>query len=203
MSANNTEYNWIYEQLVQGENDLVGAIAYILYKQHKIEFIHEIKQATGSEPSNEQWIEFHRTTCLNSSITNYQNRAETLVQQFLTNALTKHAEELDRNAEALMEGRIKNITQTLKDDVQAISTKVDTKFSELKTDINPLISGGVGRFLIELGKGTLITVLSAIVIWLLLTLVPLGKQYQSDIENAGQERVKKVITNSSSPNSAN
>lgn len=30
-------YNFIYEQLVKSEDDLVGLVAYAIYKKHKIE----------------------------------------------------------------------------------------------------------------------------------------------------------------------
>ena len=36
-------YNFIYEQLVKSEDDLVGLVAYAIYKKHKIEFITRMK----------------------------------------------------------------------------------------------------------------------------------------------------------------
>ena len=32
-------YNFIYEKLVTAEDDVLGLIAYGIYKQHKIEFV--------------------------------------------------------------------------------------------------------------------------------------------------------------------
>ena len=36
------QYNWVYKELVQGPDDVVGALAYVLYKQQKIAFIEQI-----------------------------------------------------------------------------------------------------------------------------------------------------------------
>lgn len=38
------QYNYIYEKLVTSEDDVLGLIAYGMYKQHKIEFISKIKE---------------------------------------------------------------------------------------------------------------------------------------------------------------
>ena len=37
---NTKKYNFIYSKLVESEDDLVGLVAYGVYKQHKISFIY-------------------------------------------------------------------------------------------------------------------------------------------------------------------
>ncbi len=38
------QYNYIYKKLVNSEDDLIGLIAYGIYKKHKIEFIEQIQE---------------------------------------------------------------------------------------------------------------------------------------------------------------
>lgn len=39
----NGKYNFIYKELVSADDDLVGLIAYGIYKKHKIEFYNQDK----------------------------------------------------------------------------------------------------------------------------------------------------------------
>lgn len=132
----NPTYNWIYERLVTDENDLVGAIAYILYKQQKIEFISEIEEASGIDPTVEQWAEFHRLTCLDSSIINYQKRAEDLVNQFLRNVLSQHLEQLDDQAEQRMAAQVRLETSDLRDKIIELESIINTNHAIINTEIN-------------------------------------------------------------------
>ena len=40
---NEKQYNFIYSKLITGKDDVVGMLAYSIYKQHKIEFIEDFK----------------------------------------------------------------------------------------------------------------------------------------------------------------
>lgn len=131
----NPNYNWIYERLVQNENDLVGAIAYVLYKQQKIEFIEGIERASGTDPSPEQWAEFHRLTCLDSSILNYQKRAEDLVNQFLRNMLSSHVEQLDAQAAQHMAARVDLVTGGLREKIIELESSINTNHAVINTEI--------------------------------------------------------------------
>ncbi|EKU38130.1 MULTISPECIES: hypothetical protein [Acinetobacter] len=121
----NPEYNWIYERLVADENDLIGAIAYILYKQHKIEFIKKIEAEYSTSPTPDQWLEFHRTTCLESNIINYQKRAEDLVSQFLKNMLSEHVEHLEAQADQRMAARVELITGSLREKIAELENSIN------------------------------------------------------------------------------
>lgn len=131
----NPNYNWIYERLVQDENDLVGAIAYVLYKQQKIEFIEGIERASSNDPSAEQWAEFHRLTCLESSILNYQKRAEDLVNQFLRNMLSGHVEQLDAQAAQHMAARVDLVTGGLREKIIELENSINTNHAVINAEI--------------------------------------------------------------------
>lgn len=38
------DYNFIYTRLVENENDVIGVVAYSVYKRQKIEYIEAIRQ---------------------------------------------------------------------------------------------------------------------------------------------------------------
>ena len=52
------QYNYIYKKLVNSEDDLIGLIAYGIYKKHKIEFIEQIQEEYKREPTDEECSSF-------------------------------------------------------------------------------------------------------------------------------------------------
>ena len=77
-------YNNIYEKLTADSNDLVGALAYIIYKQQKVEFC---KATSGGNPSREEIERFHAIASLDASIAAYRSQAEAMAQAFLNAGL--------------------------------------------------------------------------------------------------------------------
>lgn len=49
------KYNFIYSKLVDDENDILGIIAYSLYKRQKIEYIRAIAEKFGREPTDSEF----------------------------------------------------------------------------------------------------------------------------------------------------
>lgn len=89
-------YNWIYRELVENEDDFVGAIAYSLYKRHKIEYIHQCESETGNPPTDEQMAEFYRVSSSPTSLENYRNKADMLLSNLLHFATENIASEMQR-----------------------------------------------------------------------------------------------------------
>lgn len=77
-------YNTIYAKLTADPNDLVGALAYIIYKQQKVEFC---KTTSGGNPSREEIERFHAIASLDASIAAYRSQAEAMAQAFLNEGL--------------------------------------------------------------------------------------------------------------------
>ncbi|MET0322815.1 MAG: hypothetical protein ABW069_19005, partial [Duganella sp.] len=73
-----------YEQLTADPNDLVGALAYIIYKQQKVEFF---KSTAGGNPSREEIERFHAIASLDASIAAYRSQGEAMAQAFLNAGL--------------------------------------------------------------------------------------------------------------------
>jgi len=108
-------YNFIYSKLVNEDSDLIGHIAYSLYKKSKVEYIKNHK-TDGNPLTDSELIPFNKFSSTDSSVDSYRIKAELLLQGFIDNVLD---EELDSYKE------------------QAINQQADI----LKNIINPLTSG--------------------------------------------------------------
>ena len=80
-------YNFIYKKLVTSPNDVVGAIAYSLYKSEKVQYIEEHTKAVGNPPDDNALEGFHRTSNLDIRLAAYRRSAEDLLNEFLDDVL--------------------------------------------------------------------------------------------------------------------
>jgi len=70
------QYNFIFSKLVEKDDDMLGLLAYGLYKQQKIEYIAQFKKEHGRGPSHEELATFHDLTSSPTQIENYKQLAE-------------------------------------------------------------------------------------------------------------------------------
>ena len=90
-------YNFIYRSLVKGKNDLVGHIAYSLYKAEKIEFIEAFKRDhSGAEPSESDFEQFHRSSCVSGSMERYRLSASSMLTDMMDNLIEDTREEINQ-----------------------------------------------------------------------------------------------------------
>jgi hypothetical protein len=75
--------NFIYSKLVRDDDDIIGMVAYGIYKKHKIEFIESIKSAHGREPNQDEWHAFTLSTNTGSQRSKYISQAETMLATFV------------------------------------------------------------------------------------------------------------------------
>lgn len=109
------KYNYIYSRLVEGKGDIIGHIAYALYKDDKIAYISRFKEEhNGEEPDEEDLKPFNDISSTESSIDRYKYIASRILQSFLDNTLeetkSQIEEELNRNHLELIRDAIKPIT---------------------------------------------------------------------------------------------
>ncbi len=109
------KYNYIYSRLVEGKGDIIGHIAYALYKDEKVEYISRFKKEhDGKEPDEDDLKPFNDISSSESSINKYKYIASGILQSFLENTLeeTKYQieEGLSRNHIELIRDAIKPIT---------------------------------------------------------------------------------------------
>lgn len=90
-------YNFIYNKLVEDQNDVVGHIAYSLYKAEKVEFIESFKKDHGNNDPTESDLEpFHRSTCLKGSIERYRLTASNILGATLNNVLEETIQDIEK-----------------------------------------------------------------------------------------------------------
>ncbi|MBR0243883.1 MAG: hypothetical protein IJQ38_04795 [Bacteroidaceae bacterium] len=78
------KYCSIYRKLVQGDGDMIGHIAYSLYKAEKVQYIEEYKQKNSADSVPDSLInEFTAGRESKKSIEHYRGMAETILQDFM------------------------------------------------------------------------------------------------------------------------
>lgn len=92
------ERNFIYSKLVRDDDDIIGIIAYGIYKKHKIEFIESIKKEYNREPNQEEWHAFAVSSNTDSQLEKYVSQADSTLASFVMNT----AGEQIKSAERLM-----------------------------------------------------------------------------------------------------
>lgn len=132
------QYNWVYDDLVQGPNDVVGALAYVLYKQQKIAFLNKIHADHNREPTSEELNSFHTYTRLPETQQGFMDRAAALADEFLEVALEtklQQAETLIRQSVTSEEIRSAkgDISATVEATKQLLETKLDVVASDSKS----------------------------------------------------------------------
>jgi hypothetical protein len=91
-------YNYIYSELVGSKNDILGHIAYALYKSEKIEFIENFKAENHRDPNEEDLKNFHLMTCSAGSIDRFKQSANAILQNFLNDILQQSIQEIQTDA---------------------------------------------------------------------------------------------------------
>lgn len=107
------EYNYIYKQLVEDETDIVGHIAYSLYKADKIRFINNFKEEKQREPKENELKSFHNASCLEGSLNGYKLLAIDLLKSFLDNTLAESVHQAETECQEQYKSNIKEVITPL------------------------------------------------------------------------------------------
>jgi len=74
----------VYDQLLKGPNDFIGALAYSLYKQTKVEWLLNLQASNGGQdPTLVESKMFHDFNVLPAQLQGYKDRATALAATFL------------------------------------------------------------------------------------------------------------------------
>ena len=92
-------YNFIYEKLVKDKDDVLGIIAYSLYKRNKIDFINKFQVDNGTLPSDTEMKTFHASSTTESSLEGFRRQAVDLARAFIDSALDEKRQELEQEYE--------------------------------------------------------------------------------------------------------
>ncbi|EQB99390.1 hypothetical protein [Photorhabdus temperata] len=69
------EYNYIYEQLVDSDDDIHGIISYSVYKRQKIQFIKDLKQKHQRDPIDSDLQPFNELSMSPAQLEFYRSEA--------------------------------------------------------------------------------------------------------------------------------
>ncbi len=107
------EFNFIYSRLVEDRNDIIGHIAYSIYKKDKIDFIE--KKKSDNIPITDDVLKcFHDNSSLNSSLESYKMKAEIVMNGFIENTINVAISEIE-------EGLKENNTEIIKETIRPLT----------------------------------------------------------------------------------
>lgn len=116
-------HNAIYEKLTADPDDLIGALAYIIYKQQKVDFS---RSFPGRNPTKEELEGFHAIAMLDTSIAAYRLQGEAMAQAFLNASLDEVVERTEADTRQ----------DTLYKYVGSVSAALETRLSALNDSLN-------------------------------------------------------------------
>lgn len=90
-------YNNVYSKLVSSNDDLVGQVAYSLYKREKIEYISQ-KIENGTPLTDAELVPFNEISSTESSLESYRLKSEILLQGFIDNVLEEARKDIEQQA---------------------------------------------------------------------------------------------------------
>lgn len=131
-----SKYNFIYKQLVTSEDDIVGLIAYGIYKKHKIEFVTHIKDEQKRDPTDEECNSFFIASTTSSQLDKYRSQAENMLLEMAGNITDNELKQYE--------------SEMLRNYKKEISSCVP---SNLKTFGNSIVAGIVSAFLFAVIAG--------------------------------------------------
>ncbi|ENY6473719.1 hypothetical protein [Vibrio parahaemolyticus] len=103
-------YNFIYDQLVDSEDDIHGIISYSVYKRQKIQFIKDFKAKNdGNDPSEGDLKPFNDLSMSDAQLEFYKSEATVLTKSFLENVLEADLKEREAYFSARVHAELSNI----------------------------------------------------------------------------------------------
>lgn len=158
-----TQQIHVYTALVQNTDDFVGALAYSIYKQTKVEWViaHKAEHG-GAPPSPAEVAMFHAQNVLPVQLQGYRDRASALAAQFLAVATEEQVDQLTADT----------MHSALAEKFELTHQGITTEIASLKTEIGSLRNELASKrtftgLMSEVGVALLVNVLTILVIGLI------------------------------------
>ena len=103
------EYNYIYNQLVDSDDDIHGIISYSVYKRQKIQFIQGFKDKNKRDPVESDLQSFNDISTSIAQLEFYKSEASILTANFLSNVLEEDLKEREEFFSAKVHSELLNI----------------------------------------------------------------------------------------------
>ncbi|MBE6239768.1 MAG: hypothetical protein E7113_06990 [Bacteroidales bacterium] len=109
------QYNHIYSKIVEDDTDVIGHIAYGLYKKQKINHIAQKKDGDDSKHlSEEDWMHFNEITCTDENIQRYRLQATEILQNFVDDALKETIKQIESDTKKNQSEILSSIIEPIK-----------------------------------------------------------------------------------------
>ena len=89
-----------YSTIVEGNDDLMGLIAYSLYKRDKLAFLLKHQQDVGQKPTDAEMMAFCRTSTLPGPVSAYRSKAAYLMSEMYDELLEEQVGEISEKYKA-------------------------------------------------------------------------------------------------------
>ena len=163
--ANDPNYNWIYKALVNGPNDVHGAVAYVLYKNEKIAYIEHFSKEKGHQPDSNDLAEFHRMTNLPGRLDSYREQADRLLEEFLERMLAARVQEAeDAFRQSHISTNIHDAKADIRNQIQSSESVIKAELSNVQRTLDG--GKGIGGWFKDLGINLAVNVLTVVLIGL-------------------------------------
>lgn len=96
-----------YSTIVEGDTDLVGLVAYSLYKRDKLAYLARHEDDVGRPPTNDEVMAFCRTSTLPGPVSAYRAKATYLLSEMYDELLEGQVAEIDEKYKAEMLAELK------------------------------------------------------------------------------------------------
>lgn len=101
--------NLIYSKLVEDDADIIGMVAYGIYKRHKIEFIDSIRKEYDREPNDEEWQAFAISSNTESQLKKYVSQADTMLASFVMDSAGEQIKDAEKRMLEQYQANIKAV----------------------------------------------------------------------------------------------
>lgn len=109
----------IYDKLITGKDDVIGMLAYSIYKQHKIEFIEDFKRKKGKCPEDSDFEYFIMSSVTPSQLKKYRESARAILSENVAAAVQDELLRIDIDFQKSIDSVVKRHT----DDVEKVVEK--------------------------------------------------------------------------------
>jgi hypothetical protein len=183
-TPNNPQYSWVYQELTKFDGDdfnLVNNVAYIIYKQRKIEFYEKHQ----GNPTEEQINSFHDIFMMPGQLQALRDQAGIIVTDILNITLAKKITDLearlDQEANAEMKRELDALKTAVNQNQTRLDSDLDKKHTSVMTKLGKINEEGWGAWLKEIGKAAVITVASTFLLWGIFILINKGQSAQDNV----------------------
>ena len=115
------KYSNIFSLLVRNQSDIVGHIAYALYKSEKANYIEHFCAINNRKPTDDELSIFHDISSQPDSVNEYRFVASNILSRFIDNSLQESIQGIERSCYARHADILKDVIKPLRPPKKRIS----------------------------------------------------------------------------------